>query len=185
MMPWQSAPCDPGCLKRMKPQFTTVWYQASVNVTGKHLSGLLLFKKMENGTTRVIFTNEPGVTFFDFEYGDPEFRVVSILPKMNRKPVVRRLRGDIGLLIMHSVTGKEVVCMKDKMEYRYRVDLFGEQAYFITDENCSSLQGIETMDGNKQKVTVHLTGTSHGMPDSVYLRHHAFEYNISLKKLNR
>src|SRR5258706_1999072 len=57
------------CLKKFRPVFHADWYNASVDVIGKHLSGLLLFKMMPDSSTRVVFTNEVGVTFFDFEFG--------------------------------------------------------------------------------------------------------------------
>ena len=38
------------------------------NVVGNHLSGLLLIKKMPDSSTRMVFSNEMGLGFFDFEF---------------------------------------------------------------------------------------------------------------------
>src|SRR3569832_981187 len=56
------------CIRKFKPAFRADWYTTSVDVYGHHISGLLLFKVMPDSAVRVVFTNEVGVTFFDFEF---------------------------------------------------------------------------------------------------------------------
>ena len=63
----QTSTSNTNCLLKFKSDFSTVLYYTHINVVEKHLSGLLLLKKMQGGTTRVVFTNEAGVKFFDFE----------------------------------------------------------------------------------------------------------------------
>ena len=64
----QPAVADAGCIKKFKPVFQSDWYAASIDVVGKHLSGLLLFKSMPDSSMRVVFTNEAGIKFFDFGF---------------------------------------------------------------------------------------------------------------------
>src|SRR5690349_10497852 len=71
---------DPACLAKFKPVFKSTWYNASIDVVGKHLSGLLLFKTMADSTMRVVFTNEVGITFFDFEFApNGHFKVKQVI----------------------------------------------------------------------------------------------------------
>src|SRR5688572_179865 len=91
----------PSCLPALQPQFSTMLYNAQVNVAGRHLSGLLLFKTMADSSKRVIFTNEMGVTFFDFEFSRKGFRVVSCVRQMNKNVVINRLKSDLGLLLQY------------------------------------------------------------------------------------
>jgi len=181
----QKSSATTNCLAQLKPRFSTIVYHAKVNVTGKHLSGLLLFKMMNDSITRVLFTNEMGVTFFDFEYTASGFRVVSCVEQMNKKVVINRLRSDLSLLIMHDIDFNKAEMLASGNEIFYRVNHQDEHIYYITDSTCSQLNRIETVGGKKKKIIVNLTEPKSGMADSVYLAHQSFEYNISLKQIAR
>lgn len=88
-------------LDRFRPAFSVALYSTSVEVVGNHLSGLLLIKKMPDSTLRMVFSNEMGFKFFDFEFApDGNFKVYSIIKKMNRKSVIKTLRKDFELVLM-------------------------------------------------------------------------------------
>ena len=88
-------------LLKFKPAFKSALYSTSVDVTGNHLSGLLLIKKMPDSSTRLVFSNEMGFSFFDFEFSkEGEFKVHSIIKKMNKKAVIKTLRKDFELILM-------------------------------------------------------------------------------------
>ena len=53
---------------KLKPAFGVGKYRARVKVSGRRLSGLLVIKRMPDSAMRVVFTNEIGFTFFDFEW---------------------------------------------------------------------------------------------------------------------
>src|SRR6267154_2957609 len=80
---------DLDCVTKIAPrQIHTSWYHAGVDVAGNHISGLLLIKNMPDSTTRVVFTNEAGVTFFDFGFSsDGRFVIHTIIKKLNRKAI--------------------------------------------------------------------------------------------------
>ena len=181
----QKAPSQESCFSKLRPEFTSVIYTAGVNVTGHHLSGLLVFKSMDDTTTRVLFTNEVGVTFFDFEFTSNSFRVVKCIDKMNKKPVINRLRDDIGLLLQHRLDRDHPEIFIENANAWYRFSRAKEKIYYITDSECKSVQRIETLSGRKKKILVNLTGIRAGMPDSVYLAHQSFEYNITLKQIEK
>jgi hypothetical protein len=173
------------CLEQLKPEFSSVLYNAQVNVTGKHLSGLLLFKTMKDSTIRTVFTNEMGVTFFDFEFGTSSFRVVSCVKQMNKDLVINRLRNDLSLLLMYGLNPAQPMVFHSGNETYYSFLNHNETVYYVTDSSCTQLFRIETASKRKKKILVNLTGYKSGMPDSVYLAHHSFEYNITLKQIER
>src|SRR5215207_2278735 len=83
------------CIAKLTPfRLNTSWYHASVDVVGSHISGLLLIKHMPDSSMRVVFTNEAGVTFFDFGFNDGNFKVHNIIGQLNKKPVIQTLRKD-------------------------------------------------------------------------------------------
>ncbi len=64
----QKTQADPSCLVKFKLNFTKALYNTKVDVVGKHLSGLLLIKLMPDSSTRLVFSNEMGFKYFDFEF---------------------------------------------------------------------------------------------------------------------
>src|SRR6188768_2754601 len=79
----QTTTVDTSCTDKIKPaHFSTAWYTTAVDVYGTHISGLLLIKNMPDSSIRVVFTNEAGITFFDFGFlNDRTFKVYSIVDK--------------------------------------------------------------------------------------------------------
>src|ERR1700722_15996567 len=72
----QKIPSDESCIQKLKPEFNHVVYKTSVDVIGKHISGLLVVKRLPDSSTRVVFTNEMGFSYFDFGFPpDSGFKV--------------------------------------------------------------------------------------------------------------
>ncbi len=176
-------PCDMNALRPV-PMETTL-FNASVDVMGRHMSGLLFVKNLPDGVHRVLFTSETGVTFFDFEYGaNGKFVVHRVVPQMDKKVVINLLRSDLALLVARpfQATRLEFFTLNDSLFAG--VDQKKETAYFITDKDCASLQRFEVGSDRKRKVTVTFDGET-SAPDAVEIRHHTFDMRIRLRKLNR
>lgn len=173
------------CLRSLKPVYTSVLYKTSVDVVGKHLSGLLIVKKMEDGSSRIVFSNEMGLTFFDFEFFENEFRVLYCIKKLNRTVVLRALQKDLSMLIQSGYNYRDLQTYRSDSFLYYAYLDGNETTYLITDTNCTELQRIEHATKRKRKVIVNLTDAGRGLPDSVYIAHQGFEFNIALKKIER
>ncbi len=88
-------------LKKFQPRFTVALYNTKVDVVGNHLSGLLLIKKMPDSSMRMVFSNEMGFKYFDFEFTpDGGFKIYSVIKQMNKKAVLTTLRKDFELIMM-------------------------------------------------------------------------------------
>ena len=181
----QTTTANTDCLSALKPIFTSILYYTHINVMGKHLSGLLLFKKMQDSTTRVVFTNEAGVKFFDFEYSDSCFKVIYCIKQLDKKAVISQLKKDIGYTIMNGVVLSSAKYFHSEKENYFGFFSGKEQTYFITDKDCSKLLRMENASKRKKKIIVNLTGYKNGMPDSIYIAHQLFEFNIDLKQIER
>ncbi len=180
----QSVTPDKSCADKLTPKgINTSWFTASIDVVGKHMSGLLFIKKMDDLSYRVVFTNEIGVEFFDFGFeASGGFKVYDVIPQLDRKAVINTLRKDFELMLGLPFRGKpDALQQGDEIYYRYNQKK--ESAYFITDRDCASLQRLELGSSRKRKVTVTLSGSQLEAPDSVAIHHHIFGMDIRLKKL--
>jgi hypothetical protein len=160
------------------------WYNTKIDVVGKHLSGLLLIKPMDGGH-RIVFTNEAGVTFFDFAF-DPSgnFRVVNVIKQLNKKAVITLLQKDFALMLGLPFRNASYDVFFHGDDVFHGVKQKNEIAYFITDKDCASLRRLEWGSGRKQKVTISFEGAPR-KPKTIQIRHHTFDMVVSLHQIER
>lgn len=173
------------CIGNFKPEFTSQWYTAQINITNKHLSGLLFFKTMDDSSKRVVFTSETGVTLFDFSFAVDHFKVIYITPKLNKKVIIATLQSDLGMILHHLNESKEQIFKKnDELIYTGYKD--GKDIiWYLIRSDCSELISIEKNSKRKKKIIVNLSMKGNALPDSVYIEHQSFNFNISLNKINK
>jgi hypothetical protein len=177
---------DPTCVSKTAPrEFHTGWYHASVDVVGRHLSGLLLVKVMPDSSHRVVFTNEAGVTFFDFGFSsEGVFQVYHIIKQLNKSPVVYTLRDDFELILGLPFRSGSLNSWSKDDEIFYGTSQKNKTAYFITTKDCASLRRLESGSGRKRKVTAFITG-EYPRPEKIDLVHHTFDMKISLTRFEK
>ncbi len=185
-MQMQSAKADVNDLKKFKPVFTSALYNTLVDVTGNHLSGLLLIKKMPDSTTRMVFSNEMGFKFFDFEFGaNGSFKVYSIIKKMNKKAVIKTLRKNFQLVMMEPMDYSSVTVRKQDGLIYYIFPQEKGYNYYITDSTGSQLIRMERASKRKTVVEAIMQNYKNGVPDTIGISHKTFNFTIGLKRIER
>lgn len=174
------------CVEGIKPiKLTTTWYTASIDVIGKHLSGLLVVKNMPDGSYRLVFTNEAGATFFDFKFKpDSSFQVVSVIAQLNKKPVIETLRKDFELMLGLPFNQPLQSWQHNSQQYA-GIERDGEKIYFIVNPDCASHGNMEIGSKRKKKVSVSLSGKERTQPDSILITHYTFDMIIRLTKFDK
>ena len=181
----QPAPdVSPECIQRLRPVFSSKIYKTEVDVVGKQLSGLLVFKTMPDSSRRVVFTSETGPTLFDFEFNRGAFRVLFCQKKLNRKAVLRTLRKDFELLLMEN-PGRPEPVLRDSQVLYFPFRAGKETNYYRTDTACSRLLGMEKAGRRKKKVLITLSPFESGMPEHVQIEHRNFTFAIRLTAFER
>jgi hypothetical protein len=183
----KAVPVDTDCVERVIPKgITTSWYITTVDVLQHHLSGLLLIKEMPGGARRVVFTNEAGVTFFDFQFdGNGKFKVIYVIKQFNRKPVLNTLREDFELLLGLSFRQESISAWTRGGKVYYGVVAGKETSYFVTTPDCGPVQYLELGSKRKKKTAITFLGDTPTAPDRVTIKHFTFAMKIELTKLNQ
>jgi hypothetical protein len=173
-------------LNKFKPVFTVALYNTQVEVTSHHLSGLLLIKKMPDSTTRMVFSNEIGFKFFDFEFAPGnKFKVYSVIKQMNKKAVLKTLRKDFELILMEQLDSAAVsIHMANGLLY-YVFPRSKGYDYYITDIAGDKLIRMERASKRKTVVEAIMQGNTNGIPDTIGISHKTFHFTIGLKRLER
>lgn len=176
---------DAHCIEQFRPRLTDALYSTQVDILNHHLSGLLKFKQMPDSSLRVVFANEIGFKFFDFEFKpDGSFVKHYVLDKMDKKAVVKTLRGDFELVLLHPQLDEAHVARDAQYQYVVVPTAKGNN-YYITDTTCTRLDHIEKSSRRKAVVKVWLGPGTNGIPDSIQIQHQAFKFNISLQHVQQ
>ena len=177
---------DVSCIQKFKPRFNSTLYNTQVNVVGKHLSGLLLFKSMPDSSLRIVFSSEMGVKFFDFEFGPGGlFKVHHVMKQLDKKSVINMLKSDFELILIRNKTPENVLIKKDSSYTWYGFPVNKETHYYITNQACDSLVRIENAMKRKPKVQIVMLDYNNGIPDSIGITHRNFNMDIGLKYIKR
>lgn len=173
-------------LQQFKPVFASALYKADIDVIGNHLSGLLLIKKMPDSTTRMVFSNEIGFKFFDFEFSpDGSFKVYSVIKKMNKKSVIKTLRKDFELVLMNGLNNNNAYIRRDSVLLYY---IFPQEKGFncyITNNTGDQLVRLERSSKSKPVVQMIMQNYINGIPDTIGVTHQNFDFTIGLKRIER
>lgn len=173
-------------LQKFKPVFNASLYYTTVDVVGNHLSGLLLIKKMPDSSTRLVFSNEMGFKFFDFEFTEGGgFKVYSVIKQLNRKAVLKTLRKDFELILMEGLKGDEVSVRSGNGLVYYIVTKTKGYNYYITDSTGNKLVRLERASKSKTIVSATMENYSNGVPDTIGIAHQTFHFTIGLKRIER
>ncbi|MEO7176787.1 MAG: hypothetical protein ABIV51_12765 [Saprospiraceae bacterium] len=162
---------------------TSIWYRASVDIVGNHLSGLLLIKS-RNDSARIVFTNESGFKFFDFEFGPTNyFKKHSVLPQMDKKAVIRTLQNDFLLVIGYPFRSPNLQYFQDG-RFQYIASQYDNKlAYLVYPLDSKTIDHLELASKRKKLVTLTFEGKSLQAAESIKIEHHTFNMQIQLSKL--
>jgi hypothetical protein len=183
----------PVTASQIRPNLDKTLYRCEVN--GRflfkkfHLSGLLFFKTLPDASTRVVFQNEMGLSYFDFGWNDRDsFQVNKIIDQMNKPALIRTLKKDFEMILAKNLDWKSQTLFTDKKGNQvWRLHQGAGFVYYFFDPQTTHLLTMEYT-GKKKKITffqfeppVPLTR----MPAQIRIRHLRAHFTIELKKLEQ
>jgi hypothetical protein len=155
-----------------------------VDVVGKHLSGLLLIKTMPDSSTRIVFSNETGFSFFDFGFLPGNgFKVYHIIPQMDKKALILTLRKDFELVLFRNMREENRFTLQDSSFDYYGFPQTKGVNYYITSRDCSKLVKMQRASKRKPVAEAVLFLNRQSVPDSLFIHHLNFQFSITLKKI--
>ena len=174
-------------IKKFAPDFTNILYKTEVDVIGgHHLSGLLLIKTLPDKSVRMVFSNEMGFKFFDFEFKpDGGFKVYYIIKQMDKRPVIVTLQKDFELVMMRKQNPSTGYMRKDDNYLYYVFPQEKGANYYITNKAGTELIRMERSSDRKPVVQAIMGGIHDGISDTIGISHKNFKFNIGLKRLKR
>jgi len=171
------------CPPVFQPAIRTATYSAQLDFYKKHISGLFIFKAMNDSTERVVFMNETGFKFFDLEFTPHQFAVRYIIPSLNKKFIVNTLRKDLGYLVIPPIENSAHDQPKSENYTTFRFPMEKASVYYSTDKKCEHLQKIERGNDKKKDLIIDLTNASDTSLQTVRIAHQNYKLTIFMNQI--
>ena len=172
------------CPPIFTPTIRSATYSAQLDFYKKHISGVFLFKAMNDTTERVVFMTETGFKFFDFEFTPHNFKVQYIIPSLNKKIIVNTLYKDLGLLIIPPIENSAHDQPKSDTYTTFKFPTGKGNQYYSTDKRCNHLQKIETGNDKKKNLIIDIKEKEGGNPQTINIAHLTFKLTIFMKQIS-
>ena len=156
-------------------------YKADIDFLDKHFGGLLIIKKTDYNSHRIVFTTEMGNKIFDFSFINNKFQVNFIPEELNRKIVLKILERDFRVLI----------CKDPKIVKSYALAgspvlegiISGKVYYFFINKNGFVEKTVFPKHG-KANVDYRFSKINSDIAQEIEIVHQSINMNITLKSFN-
>lgn len=150
-----------------------------------NLSGLLFFKKMEDGGVRVVFQNQMGVSFFDFGWDTANvFTVYQVMDQMNKPALIKTLKKDFELLLYKNLKTPATGLYHDGSGRDYvKYELEKGFVYYIFEQG--NMVQIENADDKRKVVVMQLEQAkgANTLAEKLHIKHLRANFSIDLTKI--
>lgn len=158
--------------------YKSVKYRTAVDVMGKHLSGIMIFKQMTDSQTRIVFLNEIGTTFFDLSFTNEGYKYNSILKSLDKRSVKALLAKDLGMLLIKGIYSGALEINESKFLYKLKKRGF---VTYQVDEECKPIK-IENISPKKKKIVAINLQEANNQFDigKISIEHFTFSFQITM-----
>jgi hypothetical protein len=163
---------------------STRMFNMEITYKENSFNGLLVVKPNEDGSRHVVFTTLFGMTIFDFEISESEFKVNRCMEQMQKKMVLNLLKKDFRTLFLYNVpeTFDAKVYQGDASVPQvagYSIKTADGKGYFVTVSSQKQLQKVET----PGCITRLLLDSKNTIPQQIQLFHPKIKLKMQLEEL--
>jgi len=157
-------------------------YKSKIDVYGNYFGGILIIKKINESHHRVVLTTEFGSKIFDFEFQNDNFKVNSILDKLNKKIITNTLKKDFQLLL-----DEHIVITKEYKNAAYKIYQSQNKKrlnfYFINNKTAD-LEKLINTSKTKEKVIITFNNIDKKLARKILITHKNIQLKIELNYLD-
>ena len=153
-------------------------YKCQMDIYKNHVSGILIIKKLNDATHRVVLTSDFGNKLIDFEISGDNFKLNYVLADLDKKIVINFLKNDFQQLLKQKYPVNESFENEKSKIYLSKLDK--KQYYLFFNKENGLLNQIIYTKNDKEKIDFTFEAKKHIFADSLNLQHKDFKINIKL-----
>ena len=154
-------------------------YKAKIDIYGRKFGGILIIKKIDENSHRVVFTTEFGNKLFDFLFENDTVINNFVIEELDKKFIVNTLRNDFKLLV--SEKNKVLNQFDSGLEDIYKT-IDGKQFnFYFINKKSHTLDKIVRTSKSKVIVEVLFSNVESVIANSILIHHKNIKLNIALE----
>ncbi len=166
--------------------FERALYKGSLDISKHHLSGLFLIKRISGNAIRIVFSNELGINFFDFELKGDEFIVHSCFPSLEKASLLKLLGNDFRLLLIPDTT---ITRMKPGRSRDPKLSIFGVKSargsfHYTYDYDSGKIRRIQTSPSFMGRTDLQVYGDERMQPTRIHISNPTIRLHIRMTFLS-
>ena len=154
-------------------------YKAKIDIYGKNFGGILIIKKIEDNSHRVVFTTEFGNKLFDFLYVEDTVIKNFVIEELDKKLIVNTLQNDFKILV--SQKNKVLSQYDSEQEEVYKTIDDKQFNFYFINKKSSILDKIVSTSKSKEKVEVLFSNIDSEIANTILIHHKNIKLNIALE----
>jgi hypothetical protein len=161
-------------------------FNMQIDYKETNLTGLLIVKQEGGKTQRAIFTTLFGMTVFDFEFNETDFKVNRIMEQMDKKAVLNLLKKDLKTLFLYNIPSHfdAKVYHGKKATIGYKIKTTDGKGYFLTNAAEKQLQKVE-MPGCITLLNLNYQNYTNGFPEQIVMHHPKIRLRMQLDRIEQ
>jgi len=167
--------------------FEKALYKGSLDISKHHLSGLFYVKRVSLNSIRILFSNELGMNFFDFELKGDEFIVHSCFSSLERASLLKLLENDFRLLLIPDTT--VITRMTRGRSRDPELVIFGVKSargsfHYTYDKNSGKIRRIQTSRSIMGRTDLRVYGYERLQPTKIHISNPTIRLHIRMTFLS-
>lgn len=160
-------------------------YRASFDYKEYHFSGLCVFKKTDGENIRIVFLNEMGITFMDFELTSQEMVVHKMIDQLDRTIILNVIENDFRQLLMTDLSSPKKVRLRNNTSEKGFIAKDKLKAIYYQDEKGRITTAMRKGFLGVKKATVNYKYEENAVPREIILLHRQIKMNLKLTLLEK
>jgi len=153
-------------------------YRANLNLYDNDFSGMIIIKPLKDNF-RVVFINEIGMKFFDFEFSEQKFKVNQIFEPMNKKIFIKLLINDFRFILMNSLNSENKYFKEKESNLIAIKPCKKKELYYFNIQNNYPEKAIK-YSSFRSTTFLNYSNYNNNVPNNISIKHENIKFGIEL-----
>ncbi len=146
-------------------------YKTEINLFKNYFSGITVIKKISKKTYRIVFMNETGMKFFDFEISPEDYKIHHIFKPMNKKIFVKLLINDYRLILMNNINTEQAKKYLTKNKQTFVIKPNKSSTFYFFDTKTGLPERVEKYSYFRKIITINYLEYKNNKPQKIKINH--------------
>lgn len=160
-------------------------YKTEINLYKNYFSGITVIKRIDKKSYRIVFMNETGMKFFDFEINSDNYKIHHIFKPMNKKVFVKLLINDYRNLLMTNFNQKEAKKYLTKNKKNIVIKTDKKKILYFFDLKTGLPEKAEQYSLFRKIVTINYSEYKNNLPEKIKIIHKNIKFTMKLSKFKQ